>query len=190
MTPATAFPSLETQRLKLREIVIEDAPAIFDIHGDADLMKWFGSDPLPDIEAAEALIKGFASWRTLQNPGVRWAIEIKDRPGLVGTCGLFGWNRNWRKCAIGYELCREAQGRGYMHEALQTVISWGFVSMSLNRIEATLAPENAASMRSLERLGFVREGHFLQHGYWAGKYHDSFQYSLLKERWRNAASNA
>ena len=40
-----------------------------------------------------------------------------------------------------------------------------FEAMSLNRIEATLSPENAASMRVLERLGFVREGHFLQHGY-------------------------
>lgn len=52
-----------------------------------------------------------------------------------------------------------------------------------------IGPENAASMRVLERLGFVREGHFLQHGYWAGKYRDGFQYCLLRERWTSNAGN-
>ena len=88
------FPVLETQRLLLREIVAEDAPALFSIHGDAVLMQWFGFDPLPDVSAAENLVKVFAAWRNQPNPGTRWAIQLKHDPTLVGTCGLYGWNRN------------------------------------------------------------------------------------------------
>ncbi len=183
MTTPQSFPVLETERLLLREIVLADAPALFEIHGNAQLMQWFGSDPLSDVQAAQDLIERFATWRALPNPGVRWALQVKGEPALIGTCGLFGWNRNWRKCTVGYELHPQNQGKGYMHEALRAALSWGFVSMALNRVEATVDPDNAASIRSLERLGFVREGHFLQHGFWAGRYHDSFQYSMLREQW-------
>lgn len=110
------FPALETGRLLLREVVAEDAPALFAIHGNAELMRWFGNDPIPDLAGAEALIKIFNGWRQLPNPGTRWAIEIKGTPGLIGTCGLFAWNRNWRKCIVGCELAKNAQGQGYMHD--------------------------------------------------------------------------
>jgi ribosomal-protein-alanine N-acetyltransferase len=112
MTVQTTFPTLNTARFVLREIVSTDAPELLSIHGDPDLMQWFGNDPLPDLAAAEALIDTFANWRQLPNPGTRWAIEQKQTPGLIGTCGLFAWNRSWRKCTVGYELAHASQGRG------------------------------------------------------------------------------
>lgn len=183
MTAHGLFPTLETPRLVLREIVAADAPALLAIHGDADLMRWFGNDPLPDLAAAEALVNTFAGWRQLPNPGTRWAIEQKQRPGLIGTCGLFAWNRNWRKCIVGYELAREYQGKGIMHEALAAVLTWGFASMDLNRVEAQTHPCNLASLKLLQRLHFVAEGCLRQGGYWADQYHDLLQYSLLKADW-------
>lgn len=183
--PGSDFPVLETQRLLLREIVPADAPALFAIHGDADLMRWFGNDPLRDLAGAEGLVSLFAGWRKAPNPGVRWGIEARDRPGLVGSCGLFAWHRAWRKCAIGYELAAGAQGQGYMHEALGAAIDWGFQAMELNRIEAQVHPDNAASLRSLRRLGFAQEGRLRQLGYWGGAFHDMLQFSLLRGDWRH-----
>src|SRR4051794_15329287 len=110
--PAEKFPSLETERLLLREIVAEDAGALFAIHGDAALMRWFGNDPLADLAGAEKLVSAFASWRKMPNPGTRWGIQLKGEPGLRGTCGLFAWNRAWRKCTLGYELAAGSQGKG------------------------------------------------------------------------------
>ena len=121
MTSEGAFPSLSTRRLQLREIVASDAPALLAIHGDAEAMKWFGTDPLADLEAAERVIAGFANMRQLPSPGVRWGIVHADPArgsALIGTCGVFRWNRGWRTCLTGYELARHAQGRGYMTEAL------------------------------------------------------------------------
>jgi [ribosomal protein S5]-alanine N-acetyltransferase len=174
------FPILETERLVLREIVRTDAPALFAVHGSAESMKWFGVDPIPDEAAAAKLVEVFASWRALTNPGIRWGIQVKGESALAGTCGLFAWNRAWRKCTIGYELNPQVQGRGYMREALRACLDWGFENMQLNRIEAQVHPENAASIRSVERMGFKREGLLRQLGFWSGRYHDMYQYALLR----------
>jgi ribosomal-protein-alanine N-acetyltransferase len=178
-----AFPVLETERLLLREILPEDAGALFAIHGDASLMQWFGVDPLQDIAGAEKLVALFASWRAQPNPGTRWGLQPKGEAGLCGTCGLFAWNRAWRKCTVGYELAPDAHGQGLMHEALLAVLDWGFDNMQLNRVEAQVHPENAASLRSVERLGFRREGLLRELGFWRGRHHDLLQYSLLRKDW-------
>lgn len=151
-------------------------------------MKWFGVDPLPDEAAAVKLIEVFAGWRSMANPGTRWGIQVKGQDSLAGSCGLFAWNRGWRKCALGYELNPQAQGKGYMHEALRACLAWGFEHMELNRVEAQVHPSNAASLRSVERLGFKQEGLLRQLGFWGGQYHDMHQYALLRQEW--AASEA
>jgi ribosomal-protein-alanine N-acetyltransferase len=120
----------------------------------------------------------------LANPGTRWGLQVKGQSKLIGTCGLFGWNRNWRKCTLGYELHPQARGVGHMNEALLAVLPWGFAQMALNRVEAQVHPSNAASLRSVERLGFKREGLLRQVGYWSGRYHDMCQYSLLRQEWQ------
>ncbi|WP_395827178.1 GNAT family N-acetyltransferase [Collimonas sp.] len=183
MTNPTEFPSLQTDRLLLREIVASDADELLAIHGDAELMRWFGSDPLTDIAAAHGLIKAFAGWRQQENPGVRWGLQIKEQPQLLGTCGLFRWDRNWRKCVLGYELAEHAQKRGLMLEALTASLSWGFKHMDLNRVEAQFHPDNHASLKLVKRLGFVEEGRLRQAGYWRNQYHDLLQVSLLRSEW-------
>ncbi|MGC5700765.1 GNAT family N-acetyltransferase [Pseudomonas sp. NFXW11] len=174
------FPVLRTPRLILRELGPADVPALFAIHSDAQAMQWFGTEPITDYQQAEQLLALFASWRTLANPGTRWGIERHDQPGLLGTCGLFKWHRQWRSCAVGFELAKSAQGQGLMGEALQAIVGWGFAHMALNRIEAQVHPQNLASLKLLERQGFVREGVARQAGYWLGAHHDLVQYSLLR----------
>jgi [ribosomal protein S5]-alanine N-acetyltransferase len=175
------FPIIETKRLVLREIVQADVPALFAVHGNPDSMKWFGVDPIPNEAAAGKLVELFASWRTMANPGTRWGIQVKGKNTLGGTCGLFAWNRGWRKCSIGYELNQKLQGQGYMHEALSACLAWGFENMQLNRVEAQVHPDNSASIRSLERMGFKREGLLRQLGFWGGQYHDMYHYALLRD---------
>ena len=184
------FPSLETQRLLLREITESDAPALLAIHSDAEHMKWFGADPLQDIQGALGLVNLFAGWRQQSNPGTRWGFELKGEPGLIGTCGLFAWNRSWRKCAIGYELAPHAVGQGLMREALEAAISWGFRTMELNRIEAQVHERNLPSLAVLAKLSFVQEGRLRQVAYWGGKHHDLLQFSLLAAEWPGASGEA
>ena len=183
MTTEGAFPSLSTKRLQLREIVASDAPALLAVHSDREAMKWFGSDPLVDLEAAERVIAGFANMRGVPCTGVRWGIVHAD-PGkggaLLGTCGVFRWNRGWRTCLTGYELARHAQGQGYMAEALRAVFAWAFEIMEVDRIEAQVHPLNVRSLTLLKRMGFVEEGLLREAGLWMGERRDLVQLGLLR----------
>jgi ribosomal-protein-alanine N-acetyltransferase len=176
------FPTLETPRLRLRELTKQDAAVLFSIHGNADAMRYFGTDPLKDLQAAGQLIEKFASWRLMPNPGVRWGLELKASGELVGTCGLFAWNRDWCKCATGYELAPTARGLGLMQEALRAAFSWGFSEMALNRIEAQIHRDNTPSLALVHGLGFQREGLLRQVARWGGAFHDLVQFGLLKAR--------
>lgn len=189
---SSAFPILQTERLLLRELTPADAPALFAIHGDAEAMRWFGSDPLQTVADAEKLVEVFAGWRRLPNPGTRWGLERRADGALVGTCGLFNWNRAWRRCTLGYELARGAQGQGLMAEALRTVLDWGFFAadgMALNRVEAMIHPDNRPSLRVVEGLGFRREGLLREVAFWGGRHEDLEMHALLA-REHQAASAA
>ena len=184
------FPTLETDRLILREIVASDAPDLFGIHGDADAMRWFGSDPLTDMQQAEKLIEIFASWRQMPNPGTRWAIQRKSDNRFLGSCGLFKWNRAWKSCVIGYELGSFAWGKGFMIEALSAILDWGFENMELNRVEAQVHSENIASINLMRRLGFAQEGHLREAGFWLGQHHDLQQFALLRREYLTRRSTS
>lgn len=67
-----SFPLLETPRLRLRELTLDDAPALLAIHGDGPAMRHFGTDPLTTLAEAEDLVRRFAAWRQQPHPGVRW----------------------------------------------------------------------------------------------------------------------
>ncbi|KUM03972.1 GNAT family N-acetyltransferase [Chromobacterium subtsugae] len=175
------FPTLRTERLTLREITQRDAPALLAIHGDADAMRWYGTDPISSLEQARAMVETFAGWRSLPAPGVRWGLARREDDALIGSLGLFKWNRGWRSCTLGYELARACQGQGLMGEALRAALAWGFEHMELNRIEAQVHPDNQASLTLLERLDFKVEGRARQAGFWLGRHQDLITHSLLRE---------
>lgn len=177
------FPKLETERLLLREILPADAPRLLTIHGDPDTMKWYGNDPLLDMQQALQLVQNFAAWRELPNPGTRWGIQVKGEWALVGSGGLFKFNRRWRSCTIGYELASTARGQGYMQEALVAMINWGWREMRLHRIEAQVHPDNLPSLGLLQRLGFKPEGRLREAGFWGGQHHDLLVLALLQQDW-------
>lgn len=179
----SSFPELHTARLRLREITSLDTEALFAIHSDADWMRWYGVDPLNDPAQAGRLADLFAGWFHA-GTGFRWALERRSDRELIGTCGLFRWNRSWRNCVIGYEIARSCQRQGYMREALDAVLDFGFTAMHLHRIQAETHPDNAASIALALRLGFRFEGIHREQAYWGGRFHDLNCYSILEQDWR------
>jgi len=180
-----AFPILRTPRLRLRQVVPSDAPALFVIHSDAEWMRWYGVDPITELAQAEHLADLFGSWFSAGS-GFRWALERNKDKRLIGTCGLFRWNKSWRNCVIGYEIHREFHGQGYMREALTAVLDYGFNGMNLHRIQAETHPDNTPSIGLATRLGFRFEGVHRDQAYWNGRFHDLNCYSLLEPDWRVA----
>lgn len=180
------FPFLETQRLVLRELTPDDATALLAMCADGGTMRYLGASPARELHEAQALIEKYALWRSAPAPGVRWAVVSRDSGALMGTCGLFSWKREWRKCATVYELADRFRGRGFMREALDAAFTWGFREMQLHRIEAQIHPDNTPSLRLAERIGFCREGLLREAACWGGRYHDLVTCGLLRSEWQQA----
>jgi ribosomal-protein-alanine N-acetyltransferase len=175
--------TLRTDRLVLRPLRAADAPAIYAIRSDPTVMRYASSPPLTSLDQAEAFIAretaGMAAGESL-----RLALQRVEDDTLIGTCLLFRINQQCRRAEIGYELLADAWGRGYMHEALLALVRLGFSELSLNRIEADIDPRNVDSARSLERLGFTKEGHLRQRWIVNGEVSDSAFYGLLLSDWQ------
>ena len=88
------------------------------------------------------------------------------------------------RASIGYELARSSWRQGIMTEALEAIIDLGFREMGLNRIDAVVMPENGASIKLLEKLGFHNEGLLKEYENWGSKgYVDLCILSLLRKAW-------
>ncbi|OAB43769.1 GNAT family N-acetyltransferase [Paenibacillus glacialis] len=175
------FPRLETDRLILKEIEIQDASSIFRIFSNEEVMKYYGRFPMESIEEANQLIAIFNE-SYISDKGIRWAIILKEENRFIGTCGYHNWNRRHSRAELGYELSMEAWGKGLMNEALTEMITFGFGSMGLNRIEAVVYPENKASIGSLEKQGFKKEGLLEGYAFFRNTYQDLLMYALLKKK--------
>lgn len=75
-----------------------------------------------------------------------------------------------------------------MHEALQTLLRYAFQTLDLNRLEADIDPRNVASARTLERLGFQKEGHLRERWIVNDEISDTWLYGLLRREWLERSS--
>jgi ribosomal-protein-alanine N-acetyltransferase len=92
-----------------------------------------------------------------QNPLVNFAITVNDE--VVGGIGLEPRQDVYRKTAIlGYWLSEELWGRGIMPEAVKLVTNYAFTQLDFIRVQASVYSKNPASMRVLEKAGFIKEG--------------------------------
>lgn len=174
-----AFPTLGTPRLVLREIVPSDAAAYHRIYRsgqDTSIWQTRLDATLDDTRARIARIASAFSARE----GIRWAIALADRGELAGSVGFWRWDKAHRRAEIGYELAAEHRGRGYMAEALSALLPFGFEAMDLHSVEANTHPDNAASNKVLEQLGFRREGYLRENYLCDGVFYDTALYSLLR----------
>jgi RimJ/RimL family protein N-acetyltransferase len=173
---------LRTARLLLRPLQDDDAPALFAVHSNPEVARYQSRPAWTDIAAAHDMIRddqaGLPAGEYLRLGLVR--LE-DDR--LIGDCSVFNVHEASRRAELGYSMARDAWGRGYMHEALTAVVGFAFGSLALNRLEADIDPRNLASARSLERLGFVREGFLRERWIVNGEVSDSALYGLLAVDW-------
>ena len=171
---------LTTNRLHLRKITKEDAPAIFSYFSNPEVTKYYGMETLTTIEQAEHLVRHFAT--ILEgNKGMRWAIELKERPGLIGTIGFNLLSIAHKRAEIGFELHPDFWGRGIVGEAVEIIVRFGFEELKLNRIGATVFIDNKASQQVLIKQGFEREGLLRQYMVQSGNAHDVYTYAKINE---------
>ncbi|MCE5173027.1 GNAT family N-acetyltransferase [Paenibacillus profundus] len=176
------FPLLQTERLRLRQVTERDAPSILELFSDQEVIRYV---PLSRFTTTEHALQEIAWYTTIfqEHTGLRWGIEIKDTGKLIGTCGFLDYKPDHRRAELGYDLSRPYWGHGIMPEAAQAVIDFGFGVMELNKIAASIVPENTASGKVLSKLGFRQEGLLRQHEFEHGYFVDLAIYAILREEY-------
>ena len=175
--------TLRTERLRLRPLASADAAALLAIFSEPRVMRYWSTLPWSGVEQAQAFIA--RDIEAMRNGDyLRLGLERLSDAQLIGQCTLFDFKRASRRAEIGYALDAGAWGRGYMHEALCALLEHGFGEQKLNRVEADIDPRNTASARSLERLGFAREGLLRERWIVDGEVSDTALYGLLARDWR------
>jgi [ribosomal protein S5]-alanine N-acetyltransferase len=173
------FPVLETERLLLRRVTMKDAPELFYFRSDPAILQYLGRDPVKTMDEAIQFIKRIED-NIVRNEAILWGIELKTSPGkLAGTITYWHLQKEHYRAEIGYLLAPAYWKKGFMREALNKVMEYGFRVMGLHSVEARLSPGNRASAALLEASGFVKEAHFKEDFFYNGKFEDTLVYACL-----------
>jgi len=145
---------LQTQRLELREFELSDQDAVQEYAGDPAVTRWTSWGPNTP-EMTRSVLRMWSEERK-RRPRVEWPMAVvrRDDGVLVGGTGLTHVNWESGEAEFGYVLRRSAWKCGFATEAGREVVRWALDELGLKRLIAHCSPENAASLRVLEKLGF------------------------------------
>ena len=149
-------PRIETERLLLREIQIDDVNLIFDCWmQDEDVSRYMCWKASSDIEEA----KEFVNYELNQidnNQWKRWIIVLKETLDVIGTCLVY-FNEDENNWDISYNLGKKYWGKGYISEAMKTVMNYAINELGMTECIAAHANENPVSGKVITKLGFSFE---------------------------------
>lgn len=174
----TPFPVLQTDRLTLRPLTADDAPAIRFFRSDEAFLRYIHREQEPALEQAQHHLQ-LLEKLLATNEGIIWGLSRKADQELLGTICLWNLQPANHRAEVGYGLHPRHEKQGFMAEALAAVVRYGFGRLHLHSLEAHVDPENAASIRLLEKQGFVREGYFRENHHFQGRFLDTAVYTLL-----------
>lgn len=174
---------IETARMTLRPHQEADIPALFRIFSNPEVMRYWSTPPWPDVEEARKLVARDQA-NLPKGEFLRLGMILKENGEYIGNCCLFNFIEQSKRCEIGYGMAHEHWGKGLMNEALSALVGYAFDTLEMHRIEADIDPRNAGSAKSLERLGFIKEGHLRERWIVDGVISDTGLYGLLKSDWQ------
>src|SRR4051794_6396878 len=102
---------IETKRLELRALRLDDAPVLFrDVYGDDEVMRWVAGGTLSDVAAVEAALQRFIAHQRTHGYSW-WAVVERDSGDLVGDGGLYSYEDRGPGVELGYTFARRAWGK-------------------------------------------------------------------------------
>jgi RimJ/RimL family protein N-acetyltransferase len=153
----TEAPLLETARLKLRAHQPDDLSAYVAMWSDPDVVRYTIGEPLPPQRTWMRLLGHRGHWSVLGFG--YWAVEEKQTGRYIGELGFGHFKRDLHESVdnvpeLGWALVPSAHGKGYATEALRAVVAWGEVHFESDRTVCIIDPDNLASARVADKLGY------------------------------------
>ena len=177
---------IETDRLLLRDYEEADFEAVHAYSRQLRVCRYMSWGPNSEDDTRGFLARTFASREA--DPRRHWELAITLGPGSppVGGIGLNVKQPEDRCAEVGYTVCPEHWGRGIATEAARAVFDFAFRDVGLHRVYARVDPENAGSIRVVEKLGMRPEGHLVRTHHVRGEWRDHLLYGVLDEEWTGA----
>jgi ribosomal-protein-alanine N-acetyltransferase len=169
---------IETERLVLRHLTMDDVDALAEIYRDPDVRRYFPEGPLDAEETRDEVAWVIDVYYGRFGFGL-WATILKDTGALIGRCGLLPWTAvpelgggltiqhvashlpepdgSWLEVELAYLLHKPYWGRGLGTEAARAIVGYAFDQLHLERLICLFEPENVASRRVAEKVGMTFE---------------------------------
>ena len=175
---------LRTKRLLLREYQINDLEDKFVFESDLLVVKYVCYGPYSREECRKDLEFHIGQQSAAPRRYYHLGLVLPDSNRLIGWCGLELAAENGRHGELGYALNRSYWGNGYMLEAAQAIVNFGFDQLQIQRIFATCHPDNRASIRILEKLNMQFESRLPKQKKCHGLWRDTLIYGLCNKDWK------
>ena len=148
---------IETERLILRQLTIEDAEGLSSIYSNPLTIRFMGKGSASVEEVRGHIQKHIENYYNVYGFGL-WAAVLRENNSLVGRCGLLYQEIEGTKdLELAYLLDSNYWGKGLATEAAQSIVKIGFDRYKFNRIIAVINPQNIASIRVAKKVGMNYE---------------------------------
>lgn len=141
---------ITTKRLILREFERKDAPGLFKLNGNINVLRFTGDVAFKNITEADSFVINYTHYKRYGYG--RWAVVEKSTHRFIGWCGL-KYHPNEQYTDLGFRFLEEKWGSGYATEAAKACLNYGFSELKLNQIVCRVQQQNFASIAVIEKLG-------------------------------------
>jgi len=148
---------LETPRLVLRELTLDDVGSLSVLYADPAVRRYFPEGTLTEAETREEFEWIIDVYYARHGFGL-WATVDRESGALIGRCGLIPWTIDGRdEVEVAYLLDPAVWGRGLATEAASAILRFGFERLGRPRLICLVDPGNVASRRVAEKIGMTLE---------------------------------
>ncbi len=148
----TVVPILETERLFLRELTINDAETVYLLNLDKDVIKYTGDNSFDSVESARQFLTNYDHYKKYGFG--RWAVINKPDNEFLGWCGL-KYSIDSDEHDIGFRFFKRFWNKGFATESAKACIDLGFNKYSMSTIVGRAMKDNISSIRVLEKIGLT-----------------------------------
>ena len=174
----TPFPTLNTPRLILRALRMDDLHDLYEYASDPEIDRYTPWSRYESLDEAHADLAHYVQGYDRGKMPV-WGVVHRADSKLIGICD-FNWHHQHCRAEIGYTIGRRYWGQGFAVEAVQAMANFGFEKMELVRIEAVCMLENTASERVMQKVGMRFEGVLHSYQIWRGAPQDLKMYAIVR----------
>ncbi len=171
---------IQTDRLVIKDLEISNAADMYKYRSHDLIIKYQSFYP-KNVEEVIAFIKENTKHFNLED---NWhQVGIFNKAELIGDIGIHFVGPQNMQCEIGYTIDVKYQRKGYGKEAVCGVLDYLLLKLKKHRVIASLDPENSASIRLLESIGFRKEGLMQKSVFVNNRWEDDLVYALLNDEW-------